>query len=205
MATNENEARIESANEREARSETANKKEDRSESVNEKEDRSESANENRNSIERANEKEVRSESTNEEAGDIAVVYAYVENSGRLDQIMANIQTLYLSYEYLPHNPVYLINSESISWLLQPGRHVIHLLEEVLSSVGIDTDLLLNSLHCGLIPLSGPTLVTTIGLKWNLTRDELKFGALVSTSNAFASKDIMVETDKPLLWTMDIIK
>ena len=76
--------------------ELANEKECRSETANEKEYRSESANEKEYSIESDNEKDVRSESANEEEVNIEVVYAYVENSGRLDQIMANIQTLYLS-------------------------------------------------------------------------------------------------------------
>jgi len=159
-------------------------------------------NEDRNNA--TNEDESINNTTNEEDG-IDVVYAYVENSGRLDQIMANIQTLFLSDEYLPCNPVYLINSQSISWLLQPGKHNIHLSQEILSTVDNDSDMVLDHLHCGLIPLAGPTLVTTSGLKWNLKQDELKFGALISTSNAFASKEVVIETDKPLLWTMDIIK
>jgi len=118
--------------------------------------------------------------------------------------MANIQTLILGEEYLGRIPVYLINSQSISWVLQPGKHSIHLPEEVLHVPGKSEAEVLDSLHCGLIPLAGATIVTSTGLKWNLNQDELKFGALISTSNAFASKEIVIETDKPLLWTMDIV-
>jgi len=131
-----------------------------------------------------------------------VIYVYVENSGRLDQIMANIQTLFLAAECLYNIPIYLINSESITCLLEPGKHHIQLPHHSQQS---DSDDFLSKLHCGLIPMAGPTIVTTSGLKWNVTNEELKFGALVSTSNALLDKDIYIETDKPLLWTMDIMK
>lgn len=138
---------------------------------------------------------------------VEVIYAYVENSGRLDQIMANIQTLFLAQEYLSNIPIYIINSENISCLLEPGKH--HLQLTLHSHQGdseqIDSNDFLSKLHCGLIPMAGPTIVSTSGLKWNVTNEELKFGALISTSNAFSNKDIYIETDKPLLWTMDIMK
>jgi len=121
-----------------------------------------------------------------------LLYAFVENSGRLDQIMANFQTLYLAPETL--GDVYLVSSECLTWLLPPGHHDIHL-----------PTTQLEGLHCGLIPLSGTTIISTKGLKWNLEAGELAFGSLVSTSNAFISTCVSITTNKQLLFTMDIIK
>lgn len=123
---------------------------------------------------------------------VRLVYAFVENSGRLDQIMANLQSLFLAPGSL--GDVYLLSSESVSWLLPPGSHHISLPQTQLTG-----------LHCGLIPLAGTTTITSKGLKWDLDEGQLKFGSLVSTSNAFLSNDVHIKTDNHLLFTMDIIK
>ena len=120
------------------------------------------------------------------------IIAFVETSGRLDQVMANIQTLFLAKKYTDW-PVYLVSSCSMSWVLGRGVHRI----ECGDMVGKDS-------HCGLIPMDGKAKVSTTGLKWNLAGGELRFGDLVSTSNGFdTNKEIVtVDTDSSLLWTMD---
>jgi len=119
-----------------------------------------------------------------------VILAFCETGGRLDQVMANMNTLYLARDHLSSVPLYLISSHSISFLLAPGNHKI-LLDYKTSA------------HCGLIPLSGEAVVTTTGLKWNLTGDKMKFGDLISTSNQVETNQVTVETDNFLFWTMDI--
>lgn len=57
--------------------------------------------------------------------------------------------------------------------------------------------------CGIIPLCGPTRVSTIGLKWNLDDTVMEFGGLVSTSNEVVGSQVLISSDKPLLWTMEI--
>ena len=61
------------------------------------------------------------------------------------------------------------------------------------------------LHCGLLPLGGPATVSTTGLQWDLTGQQLEFGGLVSTSNSFSAgrQEVTVDTDNSLLWTMDL--
>jgi len=130
--------------------------------------------------------------TDDRLARVEAIFAFVETSGRLDQVMANLETLFHAPDLLPA-PVFLISSLSISWLLPPGRHQIQ-------SAGFVSD----RTNCGLIPLDGRTVVTTTGLKWNLTGGSLRFGELVSTSNGFdlSQEMVTVETDSPLLWTMD---
>jgi thiamine pyrophosphokinase len=84
-----------------------------------------------------------------------------ETSGRLDQILGNINTLYRVKElYAPDADritIYMISSSSISWLLESGKHKIYISDEVVKK----------KLWCALIPIGGKSLVTTAGLKWNL--------------------------------------
>ena len=75
-------------------------------------------------------------------------------------------------------------------LLEPGRHEII------------PDRNLEGPTCGLIPIGFPVQnISTSGLKWNLTKQGLTFGGLVSTSNRIVDEKIIVDTpDGHLLWT-----
>ncbi|KAG5668611.1 hypothetical protein PVAND_016547 [Polypedilum vanderplanki] len=118
-----------------------------------------------------------------------------ENSGRLDHIIANINTLYKNQ--LKSNeisrPVFMLSSTSISFLLPEGKSEIHIPECA------------KKLWCALMPIAGPTTVSTEGLKWNMKNFEMKFGGLVSTSNKYdgISDFVKVECNLPILWSMGI--
>ncbi|XP_037964884.2 thiamin pyrophosphokinase 1 isoform X1 [Plutella xylostella] len=120
-------------------------------------------------------------------------------SGRLDQILGNIQTLFLAKEQslLGHSTgLYLLSDDALSWLLNPGDHVIHVPEEIRNHKRV---------WCSLVPI-GETCdsVTTSGLKWNLDNSTLKFGCLVSTSNTFSGAEkVTVKCSHTILWSMKI--
>ncbi|CAK1545879.1 unnamed protein product [Leptosia nina] len=120
-----------------------------------------------------------------------------QNSGRIDQILGNIQTLFLVREREILNPntnVYIVSDDTISWLLLPGDHVICVPEETRKH---------SRSWCSLVPIGESCdAVTTSGLKWNLDNQPLKFGLLVSTSNTFDGSELVkIKCSHSLLWSM----
>lgn len=125
------------------------------------------------------------------------IVAFGAFGGRVDQVFANIDTLFRAHKLQCGIPVYLMNSQSLACLLQKGSH------------RLKVDSGLEGEYCGLIPVAGKCeLVKTTGLKWNLggTQEptQLCFGELISTSNTWSGeKCVSIETDAPILWTMTI--
>lgn len=124
--------------------------------------------------------------------DITRVLALCESSGRLDQIMANINTLFLAETILPGTGVFLRSSNSLSWLLPPGEHTIDIPQRLVTE----------QIWCSLVPIGQACRCTTEGLKWNLDGSKrLQFGSIVSTSNTYSTNLVRIVTDGPLLWSM----
>ncbi|XP_017083740.1 thiamin pyrophosphokinase 1 [Drosophila eugracilis] len=118
------------------------------------------------------------------------VVVFHDNSGRLDQIMANLNTLYKSQK--DNCNVFLLSGDSVTWLLRPGKHTIQ----------VPVDLVTSQRWCSLMPVgSAAHNVTTTGLKWNLYHAQMEFGGMVSTSNTYSTEFVQVETDANLIWSM----
>ncbi|XP_072939664.1 thiamine pyrophosphokinase 1 isoform X2 [Epargyreus clarus] len=127
------------------------------------------------------------------------VVAICQSSGRVDQILGNIQTLFLVKEnhlLNSNTKVYILSDDSISWLLCPGDHVISIPEETRKH---------KKAWCSLVPIGEACMnVTTSGLKWNLDHEPLQYGVLVSTSNTFdGSEQVKIKCSHTLLWSMRI--
>ncbi|XP_032456322.1 thiamin pyrophosphokinase 1 [Nasonia vitripennis] len=123
------------------------------------------------------------------------IHVLAETSGRLDQIVSNINTLYKSHKLFNDVPVIQIAGESLTWLLKPGVHKIIIPEEIVKS----------KTWCALIPFGNAnSCVSTTGLKWNLNKTCMKFGELVSTSNTYdGHPEVTVDTNVNLVWCMGI--
>lgn len=125
------------------------------------------------------------------ASEIGRVFVMCESSGRLDQIMANINTLFPTQKILPNTSVFLRSSNSLHWLLPAGNHLIN----------IPPRLVRERIWCSLIPIGLRAVCSTSGLRWNLDNRVMEFGSLVSTSNTYAEQEVEINTDSALLWCM----
>ncbi|XP_054724799.1 thiamin pyrophosphokinase 1-like [Uloborus diversus] len=123
---------------------------------------------------------------------VSAIVAVAQNGDRLDHLLGNLNTLYIA-EKMTLMPVLILGNASLTWLISPGHHKIHVSEKMIDS------------HIGLIPLGKEcSNVSSTGLKWNLNHDKMKFGDLISTCNLFDGSGLVtVTTDTELLWTMEV--
>lgn len=122
--------------------------------------------------------------------EIKYIYAlYYSDGTRIDHLFGLVNTLHLFKRRLI---LINIHSDTISWLLYPGSHVIE------KSRGSDL--------CSVIPFNGQAVVKTKGLIYDIQPNlPLSFTGIISTSNVSRSdcQSISLDTNKELLFSIDL--
>ncbi|KIM39768.1 hypothetical protein M413DRAFT_446683 [Hebeloma cylindrosporum] len=113
-------------------------------------------------------------------------------SGRLDQTIPTLA--YLHKLRKTRQRVFAVTDENVAWVLDAGEHEIEVDHGVLGQT------------CGLLPVGiDSTILSTSGLKWNLTDCPSSFDGLVSTSNHLVPGErvVWIKTSQPIWWTAEL--
>ena len=118
-------------------------------------------------------------------------------SGRLDQAFSLMHYLFTfpRTRLVGLRHVYLVTDEGMMFLLSEGTNLI----KTPLGPGLFTE------NVGIIPIGGPSVITTTGLEWDVTDWPTSFGTQMSTSNHIKSDQVRVETEKSVLFTMEFHK
>ncbi|PCH10182.1 hypothetical protein PENOC_004460 [Penicillium occitanis (nom. inval.)] len=136
--------------------------------------------------------------------------------GRVDQGFSQVHHLYAAYEekrasttISQAGDLYLLSEESLSFILPPGRNIIHTpfthqqVPEHQEKEGKEVF----SENVGIIPLSGPTLISLKGFEWDVTKWRTEIGGQLSTSNHIRADMLEVEVDvdlgRAVLFTVEL--
>ncbi|OBZ84295.1 Thiamin pyrophosphokinase 1 [Choanephora cucurbitarum] len=125
-----------------------------------------------------------------EQGMIYDIVATPALGGRFDQTISNIHLLYTVKDHAGRRAI-LVSDENLTMLLDKGKHHVH------------CQLDMEGPTCGIMPMGAPAILTTKGLRWNLTNTKCALGGILSTSNIVDNELIEIETDAPVVWTIEI--
>jgi thiamine pyrophosphokinase len=117
------------------------------------------------------------------------ILAFGSLGGRVDQEFHSIHFLYLAFER--KQTVILVSEESITFLLDKGTTTIRTPQSILG----DT--------CGIIPVGVEAVISTKGLRWDVSDWPTKFGGQMSTSNQLVSDVIEITTNEKVVFTVEL--
>jgi len=140
--------------------------------------------------------------------------------GRVDQAFSQIHHLYLMTKSYSSDDaagnLYLVSEESLTFVLQPGRNVIHTpktnrpLPGSTQSTGSGScgadgegEKHLLEENVGIIPISGPARLTTKGFQWDVEEWATEIGGQLSTSNHIRADVVEVTAEVPILFTVEL--
>ncbi|KAI9512054.1 thiamine pyrophosphokinase Thi80 [Russula earlei] len=109
-------------------------------------------------------------------------------SGRLDQTVHTLSFLHKLRN--SGRRIFAVTDENVGW----GKHRISIDHSILGPT------------CGLLPVGvDSTVLTTTGLRWNLTGQTSGFDGLMSTSNHLVPGEdtVFIETSRPIWWVAEL--
>lgn len=117
--------------------------------------------------------------------------------GRVDQGISTLHHLYIFQKDPTYSTgkVFLISNEAITFVLQAGEHRIQVKTDA-STYGLGK-------HIGIMPLKEPSVITTTGLRWDVTDWPTEFGGQMSTSNHVKDEWVTIKTTKDILFTINL--
>ncbi|KAI0049767.1 thiamine pyrophosphokinase Thi80 [Auriscalpium vulgare] len=113
-------------------------------------------------------------------------------SGRLDQTVHTLSFLHKLRK--SGRRVFALTDDNVGWVLDEGEHSISIPHSVLGPT------------CGLLPVGvDSTILSTKGLRWNLTDHPSGFDGLVSTSNHLVPEEpvVWIKTSRPIWWCAEL--
>lgn len=113
-------------------------------------------------------------------------------AGRVDQGLGLLHEMTREENKHPNLRLWLFSESSLSIILRSRQTVVR---NLLSS-GLFTE------NLGLVPVYGPTTISTSGLEWDVKDWFTQIGGQVSTSNHVKVNEVQVETDGPILFTIE---
>jgi len=113
-------------------------------------------------------------------------------AGRVDQGLGLLHEMTREESKHPNLRLWLFSESSLSIILRSRRTVIR---NLLSS-GLFTE------NLGLVPVYGPVTISTTGLEWDVHDWFTQIGGQVSTSNHVKADEVRVETNGPILFTIE---
>lgn len=150
--------------------------------------------------------------------------------GRVDQAFSQIHHLYTMSQNSGNDDspgeLYLVSEESISFVLRKGRNVIKTpgtrrplssssdsahtstsdsnLTNTQSNPISDTgDVYYLEENIGILPASGPAVISTNGLEWDVSDWRTEMGGQMSTSNHIRADVVTVESNEQVLFTAEL--
>lgn len=122
-------------------------------------------------------------------------------AGRVDQGLGILHELLReSQKQRPSSrqPVrlWLLSEQSLSFLLLPGKSTIYGLD---STKGIFTK------NIGILPIYGPATISTKGMEWDVQDWMTEMGGMVSTSNHVLGDEVVVVSDRVVLFTVERVR
>jgi thiamine pyrophosphokinase len=112
--------------------------------------------------------------------------------GRVDQGLGLLHEMYREGSQHDHLRLWLFSESSLSFVLRRGETLLRGLQE--SRVFTE--------NVGFLPIYGPAVISTEGLEWDVKAWDTHMGGQLSTSNHVKTNDVRVETDAPILFTIE---
>lgn len=113
-------------------------------------------------------------------------------AGRVDQGLGLLHEMIREETKHPNLRLWLFSESSLSFILRSECNLI----QGLQSSGLFTE------NVGLVPVWGPATITTSGLEWDIKDWYTHMGGQVSTSNHVKADEVQVETNAPILFTIE---
>jgi thiamine pyrophosphokinase len=125
-------------------------------------------------------------------GEFGNGYRFIAMPSVGSRVDHNFHAIHMLFALRQKNQLlFLVSNESITFLLDEGDNEIITPQSLLGKT------------CGIIPIVGPTIITTHGLEWDVTDWPTSFGTQVSTSNHLVDDIVRVKCSKPSLFTVEI--
>lgn len=113
-------------------------------------------------------------------------------AGRVDQGLGLLNEMIREETKYSNLRLWLFSESNVSFILRSGENAIR----GLLSSGLFTE------NVGIIPVYGPAVISTAGLEWDVKEWDTQMGGQVSTSNHVKADDICIETNAPVLFTIE---